>query len=220
MIRRTGAAFRGVKLSTGDVFNMTDASQGVPGGWTQGQTLIDIVPLSFRSNVGIWNATSVSIAAQLLLFYIANTLPPMYGKLGRIMCGLTTTGPQTPDVNSGTLFSNPLSQFPLPRDSTLLAPLWDPAIDPLPPINPVPVFLPSTTPAMQMLNVSAQVVLPAPLPIPAGANLFAGIWIQSSLLASVSPVTPVPTVTPSVFNAQYSVAFEPSDMGQGPLPNN
>jgi hypothetical protein len=143
---------------------------GNTSGWTQGATLMAVNTTS-SSGIPKGHILSISIYARL---FMLQTSTRLYGKLGKIIAGVTLDGPAQSGWGGGYQdFRQPMQL--LPADATLLASLWDPALDPLPPGgNGQDVF--------PYLSLSAIVSPPVPLDIRDQESMGIGIWMTPSLL--------------------------------------
>jgi hypothetical protein len=106
-----------------------------------------------------------------------NTVPgSTYGKLGTILAGLVT--------DAGNFPQQVLSSYPgIPTDASLVAPLFDPVINNMPPsisVAPPPD-------SVQLLPVSLALSPPVPVELTPQYSPLLGIWMNPSLYgASVS----------------------------------
>lgn len=206
---KVGAPFR---VGPAGAINVLDATQAAHNGWTSGAAIIDTVQLPIRSIGGQWIISGLTVTADLYILNASSAVAPPYGKLGVIQCGLSPQGPQTSNpISPANPYVPTLASAPLPRDGTLITPLFDPAVDPLPPTaDQIP-------PTVQGLLLNASVVPPQPLIVPAGGALYVGMWCMPGLVSSnVSLGTP--TYTLMVCNAQWEIIYAAAGMGQGPTP--
>jgi hypothetical protein len=162
--------------------NVTDlvANVGPNGnGYTPGATIIDLV----RLGPGIsskWTLLSISVQGYLQVFETA-TAQPLYGRLGRIIAGLTLDSPPNQTQGSGPQpWTVPM--LPITPDTTLTTDLWNPASDPMPPTQVASI---DDTPSKN-LPVQANIVLPVPYQVIPGVTPTVGIWMTPSILATSS----------------------------------
>lgn len=213
---RYGAEFRYTVDSTGGQQNLIDAlTPGSTGNsnWTTGAAIVDSVALPIRSVKSTWRIYSVSFTARLLMIvnYIlpATGIASRFGKLGALNCGMSLQGPQTisAHIPGGPAYPyTTLDESPLPRDSSLVSRLWDPATNPLPPIN----YLQTPHSPAELLDLSGGITPPQPIDMPAGGSLYAGLWLEPALMSCYAP----PGVGSqlgqwlAVYSGQYEIYFD------------
>lgn len=156
-----------------------------------GSTLIDTLPLT-PTQQQKWTLIAVSIQAGVV-FQSADS---SFGKLGKLVAGLVPSGADTPGNFSG--LSAPL--LPLPDDSSLIATLWDPAADPMPPVQPL-----NANPPAQ-LNVQTQISPPVPRPLVSGDNMGIGLWLLRSIIGGNNSSAGVTGL--AVVGAKYTVIYD------------
>lgn len=185
--------------------------------WTTGAALVDTVTLPMRGIGSTWRVYSVSFSASLLMVVpnqqTAAGPVQVYGKLAPLRGGVSLQGPQT--QGQGSIPWVFLSQSLLPRDSSLIGSLWDPSSDPLP-----PMYYDNQTPLAptQMLDIAGGVTPPMPLDVPAGGNLYVGMWLEPALLAcQVVGGIGLLSQALQVFNGQYEIYFDELGSQQGPI---
>lgn len=205
MIHRVGGAFRSAPLGPPPGFNAWDLVALNPpttapaSSWTAGAGIVDTVQVR-TPTTSPWDLLAFTVQAALVLADTNFTFIPYFGKLGRVIAGVTNGLP----TNSGTTGFYQLSLPPLPQDASLQASLWDPAVDPLPPIvrNAVPAQPP-------VLEVTAAQNLQQPLAVPAGGQINLGIWVLPSLLnTNTIGNNGTPCLSMTVCNAEYVVIYD------------
>jgi hypothetical protein len=202
VIQRTGAAFRS---GTNQPFGIVLTDQGQPafGQYTDGAVAMDSVDITADPK---WEALSFTITGQLMVVLVGQpTAGSVYGQFGKILCGLSTQGPETPNPDSAGWSFGLTTAYPLPRDQSLLATLWDPVTDLLPPLNEnVAPYIYTTLP------VDATVSLPQSFKL-AGTDLYAAIWMQPSIFGSSSGVQEYAGYSPvalALLNAQFVLVYD------------
>lgn len=203
MIINLPGTFR--KAQRSDIFpaNVIDENQQSIGGWTTGAVLIDSVDLPSSSPTTPLRVLSVSITADIILFM--QSLVPIYGKLGIIRAGMAavTGGAQQTGTAIVPYDTQPLQ---IPPDESLIAPLWDPAVDALPPSSSGLTGGLLTPPAL--MPVTVEITPPIPQEIAGGAGgLLVGIWMSPSLVTP-QPGIPQSAAALAVINGTYSLDYE------------
>lgn len=171
-IRTAGQPFQGGPgagtpgFAAGHVLNIIDGVAQAIGtdqesGWTTGASLIQQVPATGPLPS---NARVLSYQVSGNMGFHSSAPEPCGGKLEKVVAALQFG--QYP-------LSNNLNPSPLPKDSSLIATLWDPAIDSLPPDD-------STSP-VTLLPVSVVNNLSQPQLI-IEQVITVGIWFTPSLL--------------------------------------
>lgn len=151
---------------------------GVNSLWTPGGTTIDSVELTPLPIEAKWTLIGFSIQGGLSF---GITPGGSFAKLGKVIAGLVI--PSIPGIiNPGSAVSNPNGILNFPQDTTLTVPIWDPAIDPLPPSGVIgsPIGGLLTEP----LNVSAELLLSNPIEILASMDIGIGVWMLPSLIGN------------------------------------
>lgn len=191
-----------VDTSSSNKFNILD---GVNSGgnfgcaWSTGETVIIPFPVEPALNQQ-WEIYSITITGGLVFY----TTQQAFGKFGRIIAGLITNRDAQTTVSS---LGPSIPQVPLlapPLDQTLLATLWDPEVNPMPPIQD------DGTVAITVQNsllIGGTITPPNPLEIIAGEPLFLGIWMLPSLLGWQSGSASA-NMELEVFNLQYSISYD------------
>jgi hypothetical protein len=204
MLRSYGSSFPQTEINTVNLYNSgltcADIAQATEPAWTPGGYAICSMPLQPPA-LKKWNINSVSVAGNLSLFSV-NGLP-IYGKLGKVTGGMTTaqsitTGSGVPGWQPGSPWNQGNSP---PLDSTLVATMWDPSSDPLPPLNMV------TAQAPAIFNrIACTVQPPQPVSISSGGQVNIGIWIGPSLLGPGNGS--VYTAGLAISGAVYTVVYD------------
>jgi hypothetical protein len=196
MIRRSSGQFRTILTSN---VSLQDSKQAP--GWTTGGTLIDGINLQPLPSER-WTILAYSVRGQLTMTYfplgfVTNYVP--FGKFGKIKTSLVMdtdfTGP-TGSVNNPQV----VPALPLPQDSSLVADLWDPALNELPPAQNSAVQGTVGEP------LSVSVLLPTPRPIQQGSRFGIGLWMLPSLLTSIPNNANFPCLM--FWGAGYSIIYE------------
>jgi hypothetical protein len=160
--------------------------------WSPGATLIDLVGLT-PSLTQKWSLLSVSVTANLLLCVSLGV--PVFGKLGKVIMGLLLNSGSPTLGAAGSSYVTPM--LALPRDGSLAVPIWDPAVDSLPPI------VPSNLTATATLPISGSIAPPQPVPISEGQGLAVGIWLTPSLLGAYASGLAFLQVSAASYNVNY-----------------
>lgn len=194
MIRRINGAFRKRQSSTiicEDTIYTNTPARGYAQ-YTTGATALDKVPPMFPPTLDHVSLLSFSVTGRIAV--VAQPGMTSYGKLGRIVTGLTQEGSETTD--SGGV--QPI--LPLPEDSALIADLWNPANDNL------PVLISAASDrAGTLVNVTH--TLPSPIPIFQGTTLLIGLWMLPSL-SKCDSVADATTWPLWVLAANYSLIYD------------
>lgn len=210
MIRRTTGTFRGglspFNANVLDVIYKNAAPVRTYAQFTQGATLLDELSSVFPPTVEKCDLLAFTVSAELVLWANETGQPEdqPYGKLGKIVTGLTQVGSKTSGVFSP---ANPVivpwtqKCQPLPSDLTLLSDLWNPVNDELPPTTNTFGARP------QGLKVSATQTLANPIPLFQGTNVLIGMWALPSLLRC-SVNTDLPIVYPICYEGSYSLTYD------------
>lgn len=170
MIRRKPYAFRTTNAAGS---NILDFIAPAAGGWSLGATLLDPIQLDIPAQKS-FSILGFSVMGQLSLLRSGN---PSYGKLGKLLTAVVTDSSAHDTGNSALSNSNvAVPVLPLPRDASVITSLWDPAVDPLPPLIAASVpAIPASVPVSATLN------LPQPLELEVGNQLLIGLWLMPSL---------------------------------------
>lgn len=173
--QKTGGSFR-LASQLRPLMNLRDfsAPSGTPV-WTLGATQIDQIQLQVPAG-HIWELLGYSITTFLQLEVLAARA---FGKFGKIWGGLVPNGQPTGFPSNPYIGYPPVP--PLPQDASLLVPLWDPDVDPLPPVSASAV-----TPTGNLLPITKNVQLPQPLETRLGDQIGIGIWMSPSLMGNFS----------------------------------
>lgn len=161
---------------------------------TAGATMFQ--PITNVASSGTAKPKLLSVSAHATLTFVMST--PAYGKLGRVVMGLVLDTPPP-----GT-WGNPLVMAPFPNDQTLMADMWNPVIDAMPPVTPNAVTnLQPTT-----FNITGQISVPISLDVRQEQEITLGIWITPSLLAPLVAL-PLNTVMGLLLgNTSYSLNYD------------
>lgn len=204
MIRRDPGTFR---TTPGNAINVQD-SQLAPGSafspgvsqHTAGATILEEVNLTTASpTADTLKLIGLTINAQIGLIYQAGA-PSYFGKLGRVVGGLTLTGQRTVGPGIATWV---IPQQPLPSDLSLVGDIWNHDNDPTPPVITAPAAPPA---GPQNLQIGLSLTLPQPVILPRGNDLCIGIWQMPSFVAAMNPG--VPAVYPIVLAAVWSLVYD------------
>lgn len=211
--RKNNSAFRRLPVPPGfqQRINISDnlLGGGLYNPLTPGSVLIDTLPALQEETAKSWSLLAFSVSAQLVLDLSGFVSPPpAYGKFGKIMAGLVIPLPRATGAGgTNSPYDSPMTPLP---DTTLLTPLWDPAVDPLPPIDDLSVGTGNTIP--NNLPVSCQLVLPEPIeygeyadPATVGGI---GIWMTPSLLGPSFGSLATPAYYLTIVNAQYTIYYD------------
>jgi hypothetical protein len=158
--------------------------------WSFGASLITPLAIQPPENED-WTLLSWAISATLAAYTwtdLENPIGPVwwppappFGKLGKIIGGLLTQNNQSTSLAS--LANSVQPMLPLPVDTSLTAPLWDPAVDALPPVShytqvdgvgPTNVLSPS-------MPIEAADVLSTPIDVATQSPFAIGVWMTPSL---------------------------------------
>jgi len=196
-VRRTNGSFSGIPsgFATGNTLNAIDDLTDSPStfsGWTVGSSIqaqVNLLgPLSTSAEI-----IAYSINAQMALVQMGNSGDPMFGKFGKLLAAVQFGVAQQDGFFSSTA---------LPTDASLTSTVWDPAVDPLPPLRT------SNTPADPALLLPVGLVYPLPQPLPIIEQSVAiGLWLTPSLLALQHSGLVVQAGL-AILNAQYTVVYD------------
>ena len=180
-LQRTTKAFRdpGLILPGNNLQDFTSSGGGFSSAWTPGGTIIDPVSL-----MGAATAQKSFISASIRGSLILAQSPPGFGKFGRVIGGVLT-GSGDPSLGgsggvAGAPWVNPI--LPLPGDASLVADLWNPANDPLPPVangsfvGPLPA-------SQTVLPINCVINPPVPVQLDE-ASMAIGMWATPSLIGN------------------------------------
>lgn len=213
MIQRSPNTFR-VDTNSNDI-NVQDILSVFPGQAFisvrgGGATIVDLLNLSPTPQQK-WTLQSIAIQAYMLIETEqgATGTGPIYGKLGKIVGGLLLppTDNVSPSGNSSFPTDRPMRR--LPADPSLIVDLWNPAVDPLPPIAAAlssPVT--SQSAPSRMLPISGIIQLPQPLPLEPGVEIGVGIWIEPSLVGFANSYNTEVDFLIEVRRATYAIAYD------------
>lgn len=168
-----------------------------------GSTLIDAVNFTLGPGLGqTFTITSVSIEAYVELLVNANlSFPPAgpFGQLGAILGALVVQDASQTPGNFGTA-----AVLPLPPDMSLSVPLFDPAVNPLPPIRAGASFAPFGPGTM--LALSGSILPPNPIELPPNTtpSVGVGIWMLPSLLGILG----LGQIGMRIWGASYCVTYD------------
>lgn len=215
MIRRIAGTFRTINKRVNLRDNlMADTAVANQAQYTKGSTQLDTLAPLFPPSAEDCEAITFSVSARVCLeidgsIVINNS--PLFGRLGKIVTGLTMTGNATgTPLNPGSI--DGVRQ--LPNDLSLVGDLWNPANDPLPPSyergqggqapdNTVGGFVPPG------LQIGLTQTLPERVPMFQGSNALMGIWLLPSLIVAAPTAPPQPPgANLVVLDATYSVTYD------------
>lgn len=188
-----------------------DFTSTVAGGWTEGASIVDsILGAAQPQGTRTWEIIGYSVTAKLVLFptgAAGANATPFYGKLGKILTGVSQVAQQTVgNVNLvGLTLPFTIPGQPLPTDSASFPALWDPANDQLPPLLTSP---PSANP--NCLEVAASQVFTVPILLAGGQQVTIGMWMLPSLISPgiIGAGSPQPSLVPMVFEAAYQLIYD------------
>ena len=190
----------------GNLVNTIDSTSIVGAGglpantsqYTNGTTIIDQPSLQIVGRH--WKLLSVAFRATL---FLGGGFRSAYGRLGRIYAGVDPKGALNPSSQLQASFASIPPWQDLPFDSTLVTPLWDPAIDPLP-----SDAVTAGTAASPGLQATATIGLPTPLSLH-DAPISVGLWVTRSLLGCPVIMPQFTTLQGIVVNsASYALNFD------------
>lgn len=167
-----------------------------PGGfaaYTTGRTILDPARPSGGSPTNDrMMIVGFTVSAKALLPQQSND--SAYGRFGKVLAGITTDSTQTADANLAGINA-------LPADLSLVAELWNPDSDPLPPVQ--------VGNSTNNLQLSATTTLPQPVRIPrGGTGILVGMWAWPSILASVSSGGLTPVLPLAITNATWELSYD------------
>lgn len=160
-----------------------------------GATQLDVLQL-LPTQGERWAIQSVSVQAQLAYL----TADQTFGKFGKLIMGLVPSGAES--IQSSFTLANPPVFLPLPKDSSMTAVMWDPAVDQMPPVGDFS-NIPQPT---NLLPVFGQVAVPIIRPLESGDNMGIGMWLTPSLIGS--RLASIGSAGLQVYNAQYTVVYD------------
>lgn len=208
-----GVTFDGIPLDGYNVIDLFGSNGGAVGGWTEGLTLLDQIDISDSIGRSPYNKSvsvlSFTVTAQLYLVTLQATVPvKAYGRLGRILAGVNNQGSQTTNSSNVLQITSP-PMLAVPSEASFVAPLFDPAVNNLPPN--VPFGVKAASLANPQIWSTAAGDLPQPLQVTPGGNLLAGIWLEPSLLSPDPNFGNQPSVSLACQNAKYVVLYDDGD---------
>lgn len=175
--------------------------------WTLGATAIWPIPFPIS---GIKQLKLLSFSLRIQLGIMVNGAP--FGKLGKIRTGLLVTPGEnqtlvTDSLGLGFNNANPQEQS-LPTDPSLVTTIFDPAVDPLPPIMPGHQFSTSTLAALAVpFNIFGVVAPPLPIPIDL-SSIAAGLWIDPSLIGMKNPIAVTTAWIEFLYYGTWSAVYD------------
>lgn len=194
-VRRSPGAWRQLTPASG--LNVSDENPTFSGSFaqrTQGGTIIDILTLPGQAYKP-WTVIGFSVTAGIRYVQDGPALAVrQYGRLGKILTGLAleSTG-FTQGSSPSQCWVNPMAE--LPTDSTVLATLFDPATDPMPPT----VFANNAV-SQPAAPLSVVNILPQSIKLTDYALAGMGIWILPELIPCSSGL--------GIFNAKWSLIYD------------
>ena len=213
MIRRATGVFRSNSPSTGiSLQDITTQTGGNICSWSKGACTIDAVNLQPQPTER-WTILGFAVTASLQLVAISAT---PFGRFGKIKCGLAVPLSPTPVViDDGNPAGVPFTG--LPPDASLITDLWNPDVDPIPPVFGNALLQTSQT----TLPVAAAFTLPQPIDYGGLTQptyqLTIGLWMLPSLYGLIN--SSLSTISLDLFNANYVVYYDDnipaSRSGQG-----
>jgi hypothetical protein len=226
MIQQYSGQFRAggqQPIGGGPALNAIDYTNTIPGTVPQrtlGSGLLDATVLQ-PPLISNWAIQSVSVSAAMFLYKNPAAAVP-YGRLGRVLAGIQIYGSPSQDEDNPTFnLASPIPGAspmpPLPQDSSLLTPLWNPDVDPLPPLTAFvfqDISTPQNPPAPALLPVLATINLNQPLFLSSIGQLLVGLWLTPSLLSCGT--NGYPCVQLGVANALYTINCDDSRQSLAP----